>query len=64
MGGFGALALGLTHPDIFGTIGAHSPALPPFAEMRDFFDNAASFADVDPLALAETVSPAKVDTRP
>ena len=36
MGGFGALYLGLRHPDMFSAIGAHSPAIFEYADEHYF----------------------------
>jgi S-formylglutathione hydrolase FrmB len=60
MGGFGALSLGLTQPDVFGVVGAHSPSLHPADTAPPFLvgDDPAIYQAVDPFALAERVDPA------
>lgn len=58
MGGFGALHLAFLHPDIYGTVGAHSPALPGFLEgMEDIFATPGSFAEADPIDLLDAIDP-------
>lgn len=54
MGGHGALQLAINNPELFGTIGAHSPALRRLSETFPFFGDAAYFARHDPLTLART----------
>jgi len=55
MGGHGALTLALRHPDLFSTVGAHSPALfeesfyPPW-----LYGDLAGFAERDPVHLASS----------
>lgn len=58
MGGFGALQLAFTHPEIFGVVGAHSPALHTIAQISDLIDTADGDAEFDPLELAKTLDPA------
>src|SRR5581483_4199920 len=56
MGGFGALSQGLRHPDIFGIVGAHSPALVEEGE-RDFIGEGETFDEKDPLHIARALTP-------
>jgi len=60
MGGFGALQLAFTYPEIFGVVGAHSPALRTIAQLSDIIDpaNSNAGAEFDPLELAKTLDPA------
>ncbi|CAA9573973.1 MAG: hypothetical protein AVDCRST_MAG88-2637 [uncultured Thermomicrobiales bacterium] len=58
MGGFGALHLAFTHPGVFGAAGAHSPALRTYEEAPAFLGDRATYAAVDPLALARGLDPA------
>ncbi len=51
MGGFGALALAMQHPDLFRTAGAHSPSLNRLQNGPAFFGNQAYFDAHDPVAL-------------
>lgn len=64
MGGFGALRLGLKHPDKFCSIYAHSSVIPDGehlktweARITDGKLNEAAFADLDCYKLAETLNP-------
>jgi enterochelin esterase-like enzyme len=57
MGGFGALSLGFTHPDIFQMIGAHSPSLRTWSEAPDVLGNRDEYAAIDPVELAPTLDP-------
>jgi len=57
MGGFGALQLAFTHPEIFGVVGAHSPALHTIAQIPDLIDTADEDEEFDPLELAKTLDP-------
>lgn len=59
MGGFGALHLALTCPDVFGVVGAHSPSLRTAEELSDLFVGAGPAAPVDPLVLATILDPAR-----
>ncbi len=58
MGGFGALQLAFSHPEIFGVVGAHSPALHIIEQLSDLIDVADKDAEFDPLELAKTLDPA------
>ncbi len=58
MGGYGALQLALTHPRIFGAVGAHSPSLRALTEAPAYFGDADDFARHNPFSLARTVDPA------
>jgi len=58
MGGFGALQLAFTHPEIFGVVGAHSPALHIIEQLSDLIATADEDAEFDPLELAKTLAPA------
>lgn len=51
-GGFGALSLAFIRPDIFGIVGAHSPALPTAAELEDGLVSSEAFLAYDPIVLA------------
>jgi enterochelin esterase-like enzyme len=51
MGGTGALVNAFRHPNIWGAVGAHSPALPQEGE-RDMLGEGADFRDRDPVSLA------------
>ena len=51
-GGFGALYLAFTHPDVFGIVGAHSPALPDYTGIEAPAVTAAEFPAYDPIAIA------------
>jgi S-formylglutathione hydrolase FrmB len=57
MGGFGALQLAFSHPDIFGAVGAHSPALRTVAQLDDILDPADSPQEFDPVELATVINP-------
>ena len=52
MGGWGALHHGLSHPEVFGVVGAHSPSLRPDDGSLDFLGRGSEFAAKDPMALA------------
>jgi enterochelin esterase-like enzyme len=56
MGGFGSLQLAFNHPEIFGTVGAHSPALHDYQGLSNLFTPAA-FEELDPVELASTLDP-------
>jgi enterochelin esterase-like enzyme len=53
MGGTGALINAFTHPELFGVVGAHSPALPEEGS-RDFLGVGQEFVTKDPLQLASS----------
>jgi enterochelin esterase-like enzyme len=56
MGGWGALQLAFTHPDVFGDAGAHSPSLYPEGNVNiAFLGTGEEFAKKDPLSLARTL---------
>jgi enterochelin esterase-like enzyme len=56
MGGWGALQLAFTHPDVFGDVGAHSPSLYPEGNVNiAFLGTGEEFAKKDPLSLARTL---------
>ncbi len=55
MGGFGALQLALLYPDIFGAVGAHSPALRNLDEIGDIIGTDESPEDVDPLEMVRVL---------
>ena len=57
MGGFGALQLAFTHPDIFGAVGAHSPALRTVEQLSDILDPTDAPEDFDPLEVAKAINP-------
>lgn len=57
MGGFGALQLAFTHPDIFGAVGAHSPALRTVDQLSDILDPTDAPEDFDPIELAKVIDP-------
>jgi S-formylglutathione hydrolase FrmB len=57
-GGFGALYLAFTHPDVFGIVGAHSPSLPDYGGIDYPVITAAQFDAYDPIALAARLDPA------
>jgi enterochelin esterase-like enzyme len=59
MGGFGALSLAFTHPDVFGTVGAHSPALRFWEDSPEFLGDEEHYATIDPVELARTLDPAR-----
>jgi enterochelin esterase-like enzyme len=52
MGGWGALHLAFTHPEVFGVVGAHSPALRPDDGTLAFLGRGAEYARKDPISLA------------
>jgi enterochelin esterase-like enzyme len=54
MGAWGALHQGLTRPDVFGTVGAHSPALRDNQGWLAFLGDGEEFARKDPLSLVRT----------
>jgi len=54
MGGFGALSLGFTHPDVFGVVGAHTPSLHVPSSDVPFLGTGEEFARRDPISLAAT----------
>jgi len=58
MGGFGALQLAFTHLEIFGVVGAHSPALHTINQISDLIDTPGEDEEFDPLELAKTLEPA------
>ena len=49
--------LAFNHPDIFGTVGGHSPALHAYDQLSDIFPDEDTFGEVDPLILAQQLSP-------
>lgn len=55
MGGFGALTLAFTRPQVFGVVGAHAPSLRPPGSDIAFLGFGEEFAQRDPVALANTV---------
>jgi S-formylglutathione hydrolase FrmB len=57
MGGFGALQLAFTHPDIFGAVGAHSPALRTVEQLSDILDPTDAPEDFDPIEVAKAINP-------
>lgn len=57
MGGFGALQLAFTHSEIFGVVGAHSPALRTIEQLSDIIVTPDEDAEFDPLELAKTLDP-------
>lgn len=54
MGGYGALDLGLRNPDVFGTIGAHSPSIRTAPDADLWFLPGERFWEYDPATLVET----------
>jgi len=56
MGGSGALVQALSHPDVFGVAGAHSPSLREDNAVVPILGEGAEFAARDPLSLASTAS--------
>lgn len=54
MGGQGALQLAFNHPDVFGTVGAHSPALYPGDGSLPILGEGEEFAARDPVLLASS----------
>jgi enterochelin esterase-like enzyme len=54
MGATGALVNAFRNPDVFGIVGAHSPALPEDDGSRDFLGRGHEFAQQDPVSLART----------
>jgi S-formylglutathione hydrolase FrmB len=55
MGGAGALQLAFTHPDLFGVVGAHSPALHvDDGSFSTIYGTGADFAQREPIDLAVT----------
>ncbi len=59
MGGWGALHHAFSHPEVFGVVGAHSPALRPDDGTLAFLGTGVEFARKDPIALARLL-PANV----
>ena len=57
MGGFGALQLAFTHPEIFGVVGAHSPALRTVEQLSDILDPTDAPEDFDPIEVAKAINP-------
>lgn len=55
MGGWGALHLAFTHPEVFGIVGGHSPSLRPDDGSLYFLGTGAEFASKDPISLARTL---------
>ena len=53
MGGTGALIAAFNRPNVFGVVGAHSPALPEEGA-RPFLGTGEDFAERDPIELAES----------
>jgi putative tributyrin esterase len=51
MGGFGALTLAITHPEVFGVAGAHGPSLRRSDDAPAYFGDRASFDQRDPVVL-------------
>jgi S-formylglutathione hydrolase FrmB len=51
MGGHGALQLAMNHPEVFGVVGAHSPALREHDSAPAFFGDEAYFNAHDPVHL-------------
>jgi S-formylglutathione hydrolase FrmB len=58
MGGFGALSLAFTHPDIYGVVGAHSPSLRTQGEAPYDLGAPPDYALIDPTELASKLNPA------
>jgi enterochelin esterase-like enzyme len=58
MGGFGALQIGLSHPEIFGAVGGHSPALRTVDQMSDIIVEADGAEEFDPVVIAGHIDPA------
>jgi enterochelin esterase-like enzyme len=56
MGGFGALYQAFTHPDEFGIVGAHAPALRGDDGSLKFLPRGAAFDAFDPVKLASSAS--------
>ena len=54
MGGAGALVQAFQHPDVFGVLGAHGPALREDNRQVPFLGRGAEFAARDPISLAKT----------
>jgi enterochelin esterase-like enzyme len=54
MGGSGALVQSFTHPEVFGIVGANSPALRENNEVIPILGEGAEFAARDPVSLAST----------
>jgi enterochelin esterase-like enzyme len=51
MGGYGALTLAITYPEVFSIAGAHSPSLHGQADAPSFLSDPATYAQHDPVAL-------------
>lgn len=56
MGGWGALHHAFSHPEVFGVVGAHSPALRPDDGTLAFLGRGAEFVKKDPMSLARQLS--------
>jgi len=56
MGGFGAMSLGLSHPELFCSIGSHSGALKYAAGLRESVEKGEEAWVIWPQALADTVT--------
>jgi putative tributyrin esterase len=56
MGGFGAISLGLSHPELFCSIGSHSGALSYAADQRKLLEKGEKPWVIWPQALADTVT--------
>lgn len=56
MGGYGALQLAFNNPDVFGTVGGHSPALYPDDGSLPILGTGEAFAARDPVRLAESAN--------
>jgi enterochelin esterase-like enzyme len=54
MGGYGALVQAFRNPEVFGTVGAHSPSLREDNSVVEFLGQGAEFAERDPVSLART----------
>ncbi|MBV9357748.1 MAG: hypothetical protein JO023_19725, partial [Chloroflexi bacterium] len=56
MGGWGALYLGLTHPDVFGVIGAHAASIRSDDGSLGFLPRGDGFKKFDPVSLSSSAS--------
>lgn len=56
-GAYGALYLAFTHPEVWGVVGAHSPALPTVTGIESALVNATQYAVIDPVELARKLDP-------
>jgi enterochelin esterase-like enzyme len=56
MGGAGAVVQAFTHPEVFGIVGAHGPALREDNSVIPFLGSGAEFAARDPISLARTAA--------